>query len=132
MRCQGCGLGDLVQVVLSCSVATAASQSLVLSCGGASGDSSCFHSIENIAVGIAGQRGRRAGTKLIRALQSEGGDMRPVRELRLLGEVRWRRLIIPRGSSKNERNWCISRSIVASQSQNTIRDSLTDTDALRR
>src|SRR6266436_2316649 len=116
----GCRLGDLVPVVLNGSIPKTARQRLVWSCGRAPSYSERLHFIENSAVCIARQRGRRVGTKLIRLLQGEGGDVGPVRELRLLGEVRWRRLVIPRGCSKNEWDRRISRSVVAPQSQNAI------------
>src|SRR5882724_6568552 len=70
-------------------------------------------------------RGRgRAGSKLIRTLQRERSDARPMRELWLRWEIRRRRLIISRGGPENIRNRLSIRAVVASHCQDAIRNAL--------
>src|SRR5437667_8545930 len=87
---QGCRLGDLVPIVLNCSIPEATSQRLVCGTGSTVDDSQCFDFIESIAVLITGQRRGRAGTKLIRALEGKRRHLGPMSELRLFREIRWR------------------------------------------
>src|SRR5256885_16081935 len=114
-------LGDLIPVVLERPIPKSAGQCLVRRSGRAIGGSQRFDFVEGLAVSIAGQRRGRTRTKLIRALQSEGRDMRPMCELRLWGKIRRCGLVVAGRASEDIKNRMSIRSVIGSQSQDTIR-----------
>src|ERR1700688_513581 len=123
------GLRNLVPIVLDGPIPKTASQGLVGSGCGALDYSERLHFMESISVSITGQSGRRSKTKLARALQGEGRDMGPTRELGLRRKIRWRRLEIPScGAEEKGRRWSI-RSVVAPGCEDLISDRLSDSDA---
>src|ERR1700688_4144742 len=123
------GLRNLVPIVLDGPIPKTASQGLVGSGCEALDDSERLHFIESISVSITGQSGRRSKTKLTRALQGEGRDMGPTRELGLRRKIRWRRLEISRGGAEDKGcRWSI-RSVVAPGCEDLISDCLSDSDA---
>src|ERR1700719_3443469 len=98
------GLSNFVPVILDGPVPKTASQGLVGSGSGAVDDAERLDFIESIGVDITGQCGWRSKTKLTRALQSEGHDMGPTRELGLRGEIRRRGLEIPSRGAEDKGN----------------------------
>src|SRR6266567_2779406 len=127
---QGRGLGDLVPIVLNRPIPKSAGQCLVRRGGRAIGGSQRFDLIEGLAICIAGQRWRRTGTKLIRALQGEGRDMRPMSELRLWRKIRRCGLVITGRASEEIQNRLSIGSVIAPQSQDMIRYGLPYEEAL--
>ena len=53
-----------------------------------------------------------------------------MRELRLLGEIRWCRLVVSRGIAEDIRNGLDIRSVIAPQGQDTVSDGVSYTDAV--
>src|SRR5262249_30205195 len=94
-------------------------------------DPQCLDFIDRIAVPLTGQRRGRIRTKLLGALQGKRRNVRPMRELRLLREIRWCRLVISRGVSENIRNGLSIGSVIVSQSQDLVRNRLSYADSLR-
>src|SRR5437764_1448753 len=70
------------------------------------------------------------GTKLVRALDGEGSNARPMRELRLLREIRWCRLVVPRGTAENIGDGLGVRTVIVPQGQDPISDGVSDVDAV--
>src|ERR1700722_7540060 len=126
----GRGLSYLVPIILNCSVPKVASQHLIRSSSGTVRNTERLHFIEIFGVGLAGQRRRRAGTKLIRAVQRERGNVRPVSELRLLRKIRRCRLVVSRRIPEDIGYRCGVGSIVAPLRQDLRSHSYTYADAV--
>src|ERR1700746_3568287 len=99
--------------------------------GCAAGDPQGFDLVESIAVPVGGQCWGAAGTKLVSAIQSKRSNVGPMRELRLLGEIRWCRLVISRGSAEDIGDRLGIRTVVLPLCQNNISDLLSYGDAVR-
>src|SRR5205814_4590111 len=113
-------LGDLIPIVLDRPIPKSAGQCLARRSGRAIGDSQRFDFVEGLAIGIAGQHRGRTRKKLIRALQGEGCDMRPMCELRLWGKIRRCGLVIAGRASEDIQNRLSIGSVIAPQTQDTI------------
>jgi hypothetical protein len=122
-------LGDFVPEVLNLATPEATNLHLVRACDGAVYDAERLYFIEGICIGCARQRGWWAGSKLVRVLEGECGHLRPLKVLWLLRKV-WRcGLIISRPGPEDIWGGHGGRSIVTPQGQETIGDTLPETDA---
>ena len=79
---------------------------LVCRSGGAVGDAQQLHFVEGGGVRGAGQGRRRPKAELIRALESERSDSRPVSEHRLRREIGRCGLVLSGGITEDKRNRC--------------------------
>src|SRR3984893_8993928 len=122
-------LRDLVPVVLNRSVPEPPDELLVRRSGGAVGDAQRLHFVEDRGVLGAGQCRRRPRAELLGALEGERGYSRPMREYWLLREIGRCRLVVSGGVSKDKRNRCRRRPIVAAQSQGGQRNRSSDVDS---
>src|SRR6202022_245998 len=92
-------LSDLVPVVLNRSVPEPADERLVGRSSDAVGNAQRLHFVEGGGVRGAGQCRRRSGAELLRALEGERGDSRPMRERRLLRKIGRCGLVVSGGIS---------------------------------
>ncbi len=102
--CMNRRLSDLVPVVLNRSVPKPTDEHLVCRSRGAIGDTQRLHFVEDGGVLGAGQCRRRTKSELLRALEGERSNSRPMREHRLRREIGWCGLVISGGVTKDKWN----------------------------
>src|SRR5579864_6431124 len=104
------GLRDFVPEVLNVAIPEVSNQRLLRGSSLTSNETQTLYFVENPGVLVAGELGRRAGTKLIRACQGERSDLRPLCEVGRR-EIGRRELVISRLVSWDERRRHDIRSI---------------------
>src|SRR5882672_3880627 len=129
MRVGRC-LRDLIPVVLNRAIPEPTGQRLIGGARRTTCNPQRLDLIECVTVPLAGQCRGRTGTKHLRLRQRKRPDVRPVRELRLFGEVRRGGLIVSWIVSKCVRNRRGTGTIVTAKCEQASGDRLSDANAL--